>query len=63
MYVDPKEWLQVVADLRTYYETDIDNCLMNNDDWIREIAFAILDRDYQSDFYTRFNQYKKLHSE
>lgn len=60
MNVDPKEWLQVVADLRRYYETDLDNCCMTNDDWIREMAFAILDTNYKVDFYRRFQEYEKL---
>ena len=63
MNVDPKLWLQLVADLRRYYETDLDNCCMTNDDWIRELAFAILDPNYDVDFYKRFNAYEELRDE
>jgi len=63
MNVDPKQWLQVVSDLRTYYETDLDNCKMQHDDWIRELAFAVLDKNYDVDFYKRFNAYMAIREE
>ena len=43
--------------LRFYYETDIDNCTMTHDDWITELANAMLHTDFYQEFIREYNEY------
>lgn len=45
--------------LRLYYEIDIDNCTMTNDDWIAELANAMVDPEYHQKFMREYNEYRE----
>ena len=42
------------------YEVDIDNCLMTNKDWIKELALAMTDPEYKSKFQAEYTEYIKF---
>jgi len=44
--------------LRHYYEVDIDNCIMTNEDWIDEILMALKDpEEYTKNFKEEYKNY------
>ncbi len=44
-----------------YYEIDLDNCHMTNDDWIQELAKALSDPiTYMEDFNKEYSQYLEM---
>ncbi len=44
-----------------YYEIDLDNCYMTNDDWIQELAKALSDPiTYIEDFNKEYSQYLEM---
>ena len=44
-----------------YYEIDLDNCHMTDDDWIKELAKALSDPiTYMEDFNKEYNQYLEM---
>ena len=45
--------------LRFYYEVDIDNCTMTHDDWIAELANAMLHTDFYQEFIREYNEYRR----
>ena len=40
-----------------YYEVDLDNCLMTEDDWILQLAKSMADPNYLSKFELEYNDY------
>lgn len=57
---EQRNFLQVQEDLENYYEIDVDNCLMTNIDWIREITLLIVTKDYDKEILSEINLYKKM---
>lgn len=45
--------------IKHYYEVDLDNCAMTQDDWIIELANAMVDPDYYQKFMREYNEYLK----
>ena len=56
---EERNYLQVKEDLENYYEIDLDNCLMNNIDWIEQIALLMTNKDYDKEILSEINLYKK----
>ena len=56
---EERNFLQVKEDLENYYEIDLDNCLMNNIDWIEQIALLMTNKDYDKEILSEINLYKK----
>lgn len=47
-----------IEEMLTYmYEVDRGNCLMTNEDWIKELALAMTDPDYKSKFLVAHQSY------
>ena len=54
-----KESLKSLKEKLThYYEVDLDNCKMTHDDWIGDLANAILDPEYYNRFIKEYNKYR-----
>jgi len=51
--------MELVNKIRHYYEVDIDNCAMTQDDWIIELANAMVDPEYYQKFVREYNDYLK----
>tara|TARA_R110000796_G_scaffold66718_3_gene153296 strand:+ start:3384 stop:3554 length:171 start_codon:yes stop_codon:yes gene_type:complete len=43
--------------LKYMYEVDRNNCLMRDEDWIRELALAMTDPKYKSKFLAQHQEY------
>ena len=41
------------------YEVDRNNCLMHDEDWIRELALAMTDPKYKEKFLAEYDEYVK----
>ena len=53
----------LTADLMRYYEVDINNCTMTNEQWIAEVVEALTDKDYLNNFNTELELYNNLRNE
>tara|TARA_R110002167_G_scaffold274320_1_gene480408 strand:+ start:13 stop:189 length:177 start_codon:yes stop_codon:yes gene_type:complete len=53
----------LTADLIRYYEIDLNNCTMTNEQWISEIVEAITNKEYLNEFNTELNLYNELRNE
>ena len=42
----------------TYYDVDLDNCLMTHEDWIRNIVEALTDDNYLDKMMVFFKEYE-----
>lgn len=40
-----------------YYEVDLNNCTMTQEDWIEELAKAMTDSNYRKKFEQEYNEY------
>ena len=45
--------------LSFYYEVDIDNCTMTHDDWITELANAMLHPDFYKEFIREYDENRR----
>ena len=54
------EYADIKEDLIQFYELDVDNCRMNNLDWIREIALLICTNHYKYQVLSEVEQYKAI---
>lgn len=43
-----------------FYEIDINNCVMTNEQWVNELVDALSDKDYLKKFSTEFKKYKEF---
>ena len=50
---------QLTFDLIRYYEIDINNCIMSNEQWIKQIVEALTDKEYINKFNTELNLYNE----
>ncbi len=49
-----------IEEMLTYmYEVDRGNCLMTNEDWIKELALAMTDPKYKEKFLAEHQEYVK----
>ena len=46
-----------------YYEVDLNNCTMTNEQWITEVVEALTDKDYLNNFNTELELYNNLRNE
>jgi hypothetical protein len=53
----------LTADLIRYYEIDINNCTMTNEQWISEIVEALTNKEYLNEFNIELNLYNELRNE
>ena len=54
---------KIIADLKYYYEVDVENCQMTHMDWIEEVANALTDPEYLSKLEKELKEYKKQREE
>lgn len=45
--------------LKHYYELDLKNCKMTQEDWIEELAQAMSDPDYTKNFLEDYEEYQR----
>ena len=51
---------QLIEQLKYYYEIDLDNCNMTNQDWIKELAKCMANPDaYRIQFFNELIEYKQ----
>jgi len=53
----------LIERLRHYYEIDLDNCKMTNEDWIIELAKAMTNKNYKQNFIEEHEEYCKIMGE
>ena len=53
----------LTADLMRYYEVDLKNCTMTNEQWITEIVEALTNKEYLNEFNTELELYNNLRNE
>jgi hypothetical protein len=53
----------LTADLMRYYEVDLNNCTMTNEQWITEVVEALTDKDYLNNFNKELELYNNLRNE
>ena len=51
---------ELIERLRHYYEIDLGNCNMSNEDWIVELAKAMYYDNYKENFIEQHEEYKKV---
>ena len=51
---------ELIERLRYYYEIDLDNCEMTQEDWITELAKAMYYDHYKEKFIEQHEEYKKI---
>jgi len=51
---------ELIERLRHYYEIDLDNCEMTQEDWITELAKAMYYDHYKEKFIEQHEEYKKI---
>lgn len=56
---EEQEVNDLIEKLTHYYEVDLDNCKMTHDDWIGDLANAMLDPEYYNRFIKEYNKYCK----
>jgi hypothetical protein len=49
--------IQIKEKLIHYYEIDLDNCNMSQEDWVDELAKAMSDPNYLDKFNKEYKQY------
>ena len=51
---------QLIEQLKYYYEIDLNNCNMTNQEWIKELAKCMADPDsYRIQFFNELIEYKQ----
>ena len=50
---------ELIEDLKFYYEVDLNNCKMSNEDWIIELANALTDKNYLKQLMEEIKEYKE----
>ncbi len=48
---------KIIAKMEHFYELDLDNCIMSHKQWIEELAKALTDPDYLSNFLKDYKGY------
>jgi|TARA_Y100000033_G_scaffold23470_1_gene22149 hypothetical protein len=51
---------ELIEMLKHHYEVDIHNCAMTHEEWIKELAKAMLDKSYKDKFLADYKDYKEF---
>ncbi|GAF99705.1 unnamed protein product, partial [marine sediment metagenome] len=51
---------ELIEMLKHHYEVDIHNCAMTHEEWIKELAKAMLDKGYKDKFLAEYKDYKEF---